>query len=460
MDAPQHGAETASDRPVYTVTRLNHEARGLLEANFPLLWVEGELSNVARPASGHMYFTLKDEQAQVRCAMFKGKNRLLRFRPEDGMHVLVRAQISLYAPRGDFQLIVEHMEEAGEGALQRAFEELKRKLSAEGLFADELKRPLPALPRRVGVITSASGAAVRDVLTTLRRRFPALPVVVYPVPVQGQAAAPAIVEAFDTANRRAECDVLILARGGGSLEDLWSFNEPEVARAIRASAIPVVVGVGHEVDYTIADLAADLRAPTPTAAAERVSPDRAALLRGLGTERERLTRALERRLRDRAQGLDHLRRRLIHPGRRLRDLHERNRAGRQRLARALARRQRERRRDLKALVARLHRAGPARRLPRDREQADDLRQRLIRATTHTALPARRQRLQSLARELEAVSPLGTLARGYAVARRDGQILRRAEETETGDTVNVQLGEGSLDCRVEERHLNGSPDTEG
>ncbi|MFP4560012.1 MAG: exodeoxyribonuclease VII large subunit [Thiohalorhabdus sp.] len=460
MDAPPHDAETGSDRPVYTVTRLNHEARGLLEASFPLLWVEGELSNVARPASGHLYFTLKDEQAQVRCAMFKGKNRLLRFRPADGMHVLVRAQISLYAPRGDFQLIVEHMEEAGEGALQRAFEALKRKLSAEGLFADERKRPIPALPRRVGVITSATGAAIRDVLTTLARRFPALPVVVYPVPVQGKAAAPAIVEALKTANRRAECDVLLLTRGGGSLEDLWSFNEPEVARAIRASELPVVVGVGHEVDFTIADLAADLRAPTPTAAAERVSPDREALQRQLRTDRDRLTRALERRLRDRAQGLDHLRRRLVHPGKRLRDLHERNHTARKQLARAFGLRQRERRRDLEALTARLHRAGPARRLPRDREHLNDLHERLVRAVTHTALPARRQRLQSLARELEAVSPLGTLARGYAVARKDGRILRRAEEAETGDAVNVQLAEGSLDCRVEQRRLAGGPDAEG
>ncbi|HKL78459.1 MAG TPA: exodeoxyribonuclease VII large subunit, partial [Gammaproteobacteria bacterium] len=277
-----------SDLPVYTVSRLNHEARGLLESGFPLLWIEGELSNLSRPSSGHMYFTLKDEQAQVRCAMFRGRNRLLRFKPADGTKVLIRAQVSLYVARGEFQLIVEHMEEAGEGALQRAFEELKRKLAAEGLFADELKRPLPTFPRQVGVITSATGAAVRDVLTTLRRRFPALPVVVYPVPVQGQAAAPAIAEALATANRRAECDVLILTRGGGSLEDLWSFNEPEVARAIRTSDLPVVVGVGHEVDVTIADFAADVRAPTPSAAAELVVPDAREWLATLDRLRRRL----------------------------------------------------------------------------------------------------------------------------------------------------------------------------
>ena len=435
---------------VYTVSRLNHEARGLLEASFPLLWVEGELSNVSRPASGHLYFSLKDENAQVRCAMFRGRNRLLRFQPEAGMHVRLRAQVSLYTARGDFQLIVEHMEEAGEGALQRAFEELKRKLAGEGLFADEIKRPLPALPRHIGVITSPTGAAVRDVLTTLSRRFPGMPVVLYPVPVQGKEAAPAIVRALETANRRAECDVLILTRGGGSLEDLWSFNEPEVARAIRASDLPVVVGVGHEVDVTIADLAADLRAPTPTGAAERVVPDREVLARRLATVRQRLERVVERRLQDRAQRLDQVRRRLIHPGRRLRELRQRNSEDRLRLARALQRNLEVRRQRLSGLVTRLHRAGPAVRLPREQTRIDQLQTRLIRAMRHEALPRRRQRLQGLARQLEAVSPLGTLARGYAIARKDGMILRRADQAAVGDAVNIQLGEGSLDCRVEEK----------
>ena len=436
-----------SDLPVYTVSRLNHEARGLLESGFPLLWIEGELSNLSRPSSGHMYFTLKDEQAQVRCAMFRGRNRLLRFKPADGTKVLIRAQVSLYVARGEFQLIVEHMEEAGEGALQRAFEELKRKLAAEGLFADELKCPLPTFPRQVGVITSATGAAVRDVLTTLRRRFPALPVVVYPVPVQGQAAAPAIAEALATANRRAECDVLILTRGGGSLEDLWSFNEPEVARAIRTSDLPVVVGVGHEVDVTIADLAADLRAPTPTAAAERVAPDRAALTQRLQTGRQRLGRAAERRLQDRAQRLDGVRRRLVHPGRRLRLLRERTDSDRTRLLRALRHSLDRHHQGLTALTARLHRVGPAQRIPREREHLHQLRGRLTRAFTREALPRRRDNLTALARQLEAVSPLGTLARGYAIARKDDQILRRAAEAEVGDAVNVQLSEGSLDCQV-------------
>ncbi|MEF8792915.1 exodeoxyribonuclease VII large subunit [Thiohalorhabdus sp.] len=448
MAADHPSPPSAEEATVYTVSRLNHEARGLLEASFPLLWVEGELSNVSRPASGHLYFSLKDERAQVRCAMFRGRNRLLRFEPEGGMHVRLRAQVSLYTARGDFQLIVEHVEEAGEGALQRAFEELKRKLAAEGLFADEIKRPLPALPRRIGIITSPTGAAIRDVLTTLGRRFPGLPVVLYPVPVQGKEAAPAIARALETANQRAECDVLILTRGGGSLEDLWSFNEPELARAIRASDLPVVVGVGHEVDVTIADHAADLRAPTPTGAAERVAPDRQVLNRRLATARQRLERAGERRLQDRAQRLDQTRRRLVHPGRRLRELRQRNMDDRLRLARALQRNLALHRQRLTGLTTRLQRAGPAVRLPREQTRIDQLRTRLVRAVRHEALPRRRQRLQGMARQLEAVSPLGTLARGYAIARRDGQILRRADQAAVGAAVNVQLGQGSLDCRVE------------
>jgi len=452
---PEPHAGDPSEPPVYTVTRLNHEARGLLEAGFPLLWVEGELSNVARPGSGHLYFTLKDEQAQVRCAMFRARNRLLRFQPEAGQQVMVRAQVSLYAPRGDFQLLVEHMEEAGEGALRRAFEELKQRLANEGLFADEAKRPIPALPRRVGIITSPTGAALRDVLTTLERRFPGLPAVVYPVPVQGAEAAPAIAAALARANGRNECDVLILSRGGGSLEDLWSFNEPEVARAIRASGIPVVVGVGHEVDLTIADLAADLRAPTPTGAAERVAPDRSALAGRLESARTRLHRAVTRRLADRSQGLDGLRRRLVHPGRRLRELRERARADRTRVVRAFRTNLVSRRQRLAGAVHRLHRSGPRMRLPLARDRLAQTRNRLVRALAREGLPRRRQRLGALVRQLEGLSPLATLARGYAIARKDSVILRRADQADPGDSVEVQLGRGSLDCRVEGRHEGGT-----
>jgi len=264
---------SSDDRDIYSVGRLNAEARGLLEGAFPLIWVQGELSNVSRPSSGHLYFTLKDANAQVRCAMFRGNNRFLKFRPADGAQVVVRASLSLYEARGDYQLIVQSMEEAGDGALQRAFEALKQKLAAEGLFEAAHKRALPTLPKRIGVITSPTGAAIRDILSVLKRRFPAIPVLIYPVAVQGQAAGAEIAAMIRRADMRRDCDVLIIARGGGSLEDLWAFNEEIVARAIFDCSIPTVSGVGHEVDFTIADFVADQRAPTPSVAAEMVSPD-------------------------------------------------------------------------------------------------------------------------------------------------------------------------------------------
>jgi len=267
------------ERDVYTVSRLNREVRTVLEGSFPLLWVEGELSNLSQPPSGHIYFSLKDEYAQVRCAMFRTRRVHLRFRPENGVHVLARVRVSLYEGRGDFQLVVEHLEPAGEGALRLAFERLKQKLASEGLFDAARKRPIPEFPRQVGLITSAAGAAVRDLLSVLARRYPALPVLIFPVPVQGGEAAEAMVAALRRANARAECDVLILARGGGSMEDLWPFNDETLARAIASSAIPVVTGIGHEIDFTIADFVADQRAATPSAAAELVSPDGVGLLR-------------------------------------------------------------------------------------------------------------------------------------------------------------------------------------
>ncbi len=269
------------ERDVYTVSRLNKEVRLLLESGLPVLWLEGELSNFAAPASGHWYFSLKDAQAQVRCAMWKQRNSLLRFRPKEGMHVLARARVGLYEPRGEYQLIVEHLEEAGEGALKREFEKLKARLAAEGLFAAERKRPLPPVPRRIGVVTSPTGAAIHDILRVLRARFPAASVLLYPTAVQGAAAVPEIVRAIESASRRGECDVLIVARGGGSLEDLWCFNDERVARAIAGCRVPTISGVGHEVDVTIADFVADLRAPTPSAAALAAVPDKSAWLETL-----------------------------------------------------------------------------------------------------------------------------------------------------------------------------------
>src|SRR5580658_10163237 len=307
-------AENASpparpERDIYSVSRLNREVRVLLERGFGALWLEAEISNLARPSSGHWYFSLKDSAAQVRCAMFRQRNMLGTFTPRDGQKVLVRGRIGLYEPRGEYQLIVDHMEDAGLGALKRQFEELSAKLAAEGLFAADRKRPLPGLPRRIGVITSPTGAAVRDILHVLARRFPAASVLIYPVPVQGAQAAAEIVAALELAGRRAECDVLILARGGGSLEDLWAFNDERLARAIVASLIPVITGIGHEIDFTIADFAADVRAPTPSAAAELVVPDAQEWLSVFSSLGTRLARCMRRRLEERRQRLRWLARR-------------------------------------------------------------------------------------------------------------------------------------------------------
>ena len=302
---------------ILSVSALNRSVRDLLEHRLPLAWVAGEISNFLQARSGHLYFSLKDSAAQVRCVMFRSRGMLLDWEPRDGMQVEVRALVTLYEARGDFQLNVEYMRPAGLGALYEAFLRLRDKLEREGLFDPLTKRPLPAYPRAIGVVTSKAAAALRDVLTTLRRRNPAIPVIVYPTAVQGEAAPAEIVAALVAAGRRAECDVLILCRGGGSIEDLRAFNDERVARAVRASPIPVVVGVGHETDFTIADFAADVRAPTPTAAAELASPPRDELLVRIGILARRLRRCVERDLETRMQALDHLSRRLIHPGRRL-----------------------------------------------------------------------------------------------------------------------------------------------
>src|SRR3569833_257681 len=308
-----------TDRQVYTVSKLNREVRLLLERGLPLVWLEGELSNFSAPSSGHWYFSLKDREAQIRCAMFRMKNQGLGFTPKAGQHVLVRGRVTMYEARGDYQLIVEHMEEAGVGALKREFERRKAKLAAEGLFDTESKRELPRFPRRIGVITAPTGAAIRDVLHILARRFPPAGVILYPTDVQGAAAVPGIVRALGVANARAECDVLIVARGGGSIEDLWAFNDEGVARAIRNSAIPVGSGIGHEVDFTIADFVADARAPTPSGAAELVVPDRAACLDVLSRTADRLLVAMRRELRTVSSRFDAAasRLKLMRPGTRL-----------------------------------------------------------------------------------------------------------------------------------------------
>ncbi|MGN8159204.1 exodeoxyribonuclease VII large subunit [Salinisphaera sp. SWV1] len=438
---------------VFTVSELNRAARDLLEQSFGLLWVEGEISNLARPRSGHVYFSLKDGEAQVRCALFRNKARLLRVALDNGVQIRVRARVSLYAARGDYQLIVEHAEDAGAGALQRAFEALRARLDAEGLFAVERKRALPGAPARIGVITSATGAAIRDVLSVVSRRYPLGALRVYPVPVQGEAAPPAIVAALGRAGQRADCDVILLVRGGGSLEDLWAFNDETVARAIVACPIPVVSGVGHEVDVTIADLAADVRAATPSAAAELVCPDMAARAAQLPQASARLQQRINARLAEARQRLAGLEQRLARqrPRRRLETAAQRLDEAELRLARIAQGQMSAHRRHLQLVADRLHRATPARRLTQAEHALDGLSQRLER-TGIRRLETAQRRLGSAVRALHSVSPLQTLERGYAIARdAQGDVLRDASTVAVGETVAIDLARGRLDCEVRARH---------
>ena len=448
---PEIPSNAVAEREVLTPSALNRLARDLLEDALPLIWVEGELSNVTRAGSGHLYFTMKDSAAQVRCAMFRPRSTWLRFRPADGMHVIARGRVSLYEARGEFQLLVDHLEEAGEGALRREFERLKTRLAAEGLFAMERKRALPRFARRIGVITSTRGAAIRDVLSVIARRFPLAEVEILPVPVQGRDAPPVIVETINAASRARRHDVLLITRGGGSLEDLWAFNHEGVARAIHASASPVVSAIGHEIDITIADFVADLRAPTPSAAAELIVPDAADLARLLERERRRLAQCMARKLETQNQRLDHAGARLQaqRPQMRLARAAERARALEQQL-RAIVRNGIEIRR-LRAdrLRARLAAQDPlvllARRRERARALADRLRAAVVRAAERRAL-----RLGELARTLNAVSPLATLERGYAILldRESGRVVRSVVQIRTDSALRARLTDGEIDLRVD------------
>lgn len=386
---------------IYTVSQLNHEARDLLENNFRAIWIEGEISNLKRPSSGHLYFSLKDADAQVRCAMFRMQNNLLPFEPQDGMHVLMRARVSLYEDRGDFQLIVEHMEETGDGALRRAFEALKKRLAQEGLFEVHHKKLLPKFPQCIGVITSPTGAAIRDILNVLKRRAAHIPVIIYPTAVQGTEAAPQIVAAIQQANQRRECEVLILARGGGSLEDLWPFNEEIVARAVFACEIPVVSGVGHEIDFTIADFVADHRAPTPSAAAELVSPNCHEWSTKLHSLSTRLQHLIFSEFRHHNTLIGNLHKRLQHPQRKLQD---------------------------------------------QAQKLDFLERALVKSQLNF-LQHKQQLLANVSRALDAVSPLNTLQRGYAIVTHQQKILQDAKQVNIGDTIEAKLNQGSIECYV-------------
>lgn len=443
----QHTRSTP--REVYSVEQLNQAARTLLEASFAQVWVEGEVSNLTAAGSGHLYFTLKDAAAQVRCAWFRNRRNLVDYTPSDGEHVLVRARVTVYEARGSFQLVIQYMEPAGEGALRLRFEQLKQSLEAEGLFDQARKRAVPDIPVQVGVITSPDGAALRDIVTTCRRRCPAVPLVIYPTPVQGDQAPDGVVEALALARRRAECDVLIVARGGGSLEDLWTFNEERVARAIAESDIPVVTGIGHETDYTIADFVADRRAPTPTAAAELTVPDETVLLRRIEALRSSLLAAVTRKIERDSQRNDICAHRLVHPTRRYAQARHRFTLMFGRLHAAvkesLAARSLELARDSQSLL----RNGPGNRLVEARWRTRHSDQRLVAAGSRISESAR-QRLAGVTGRLNAVSPLATLDRGYAmVTDADGAVVTRSDQVQEADVIDVRLARGGLLCRVEE-----------
>jgi exodeoxyribonuclease VII large subunit len=410
-----------------TVSQLNRKVKTLLEQGIARLWVEGEISNIARPASGHIYFSLKDDKAQIRAAFFRQRQRGPTIGLKNGDQVLAFGRVSIYEPRGDYQLIVEQVEPAGEGALKRQFEVLKKKLAAEGLFDEERKQELPALPERIGVITSPSGAAIRDIISVLGRRFPSIPVVIYPAAVQGEAAPGELIAALETAVRRDECGVLIIGRGGGSLEDLWAFNDEKLARAIADCPIPIVSAVGHEVDFTIADFVADVRAPTPSGAAEIIVPDREDWLRAINRLAARVARLGQRAVEDRGQTLDWLARRLLQssPQETLLRQYGLLREMRRRLAAAM----RER-------------------FLRETPRLDHLWQQLA-VSIRTAVSDKQHRLALSVRGLNSVSPLATLDRGYAIVEdtATGKVLLRGSDTTAGSDVRARLAHGEIIATV-------------
>ncbi|MDH2200236.1 exodeoxyribonuclease VII large subunit [Pseudomonas indoloxydans] len=439
------------DREVLSVSQLNNRARLLLEDVFAGIWVEGEISNLARPASGHIYFTLKDSQAQVRCALFRQNAARVRQALRDGLAVKVRGKVSLFEGRGDYQLILDAVEPAGDGALRLAFEALKEKLGAEGLFSTERKIALPAHPKRIGIVTSPTGAVIRDIISVFRRRAPQVELNLIPTAVQGREATAQIVRALQRADAQGY-DALILARGGGSLEDLWCFNEEVVARAVAACVTPIVSAVGHETDVSIADFVADVRAPTPSAAAELLAPDSSELVQRLHNLQRRLALHMQGRLARERLRLEGASRRLRHPGERLRQQAQRLDDLDMRLRRAFNQQLANQRERLARLDARLAAQHPGRSLALLRQRLDGLATRLPRAM-HSQLRSQRQQLGALAAQLQIVSPLATLGRGYSILLDErGQAVRSAAQTQPGQRLKARLGEGELDVRIEDNHI--------
>lgn len=455
----------AAEREVLTVAQLNARAKRVLETQFPLVWVEGELSNFAAPRSGHWYFTLKDEHAQIRSAMFRSRNITTRCKPKDGLHVLLRARLSLFEERGDYQLIVDHMEEAGVGRLQRAFEQLKAKLAAEGLFDADRKQPLPQHPKHVGVITSASGAAIHDILTVFARRFPATVITLLPVAVQGAQAVPEVCDAIRDANRFAgqldpPLEVLIVGRGGGSLEDLWAFNDEKVARAIADSELPIVSAVGHEIDFSIADFVADVRAPTPSAAAEMLSPDQDVIAQRFDRMEQALAENILGLIYSQQEKVANLRRHIRHPGEKLAQQRMRIAHGEKVLINSMLNR-------LAALQHRIERAdnivsnnNPQVRVVQHQAQVAQYA-KTLRHRIESLLAQRQAQLTMQAQVLNTVSPLATLQRGYAIVQdKNNEIVRDAHAVQPGDAITARVANGSLLCTVNasrSENLNNTQD---
>ena len=432
-----------TERQIYSISELNRKVRGLLEDHLPLIWVEGEISNFARPASGHWYLSLKDDQAQVRCAMFRNANQRVRFQPRDGTQVLVRCRAGLYEGRGEYQLVIEHMEEAGFGALQRQFEQLKQKLAEEKLFDNQYKQPLPESIKHIGVVTSPTGAAVNDILSVLNRRFPSIKVSIFATAVQGDQASAQIVKAIESANQQGLCDALIVGRGGGSLEDLWSFNEEIVARAIFNSSIPVVSAVGHEVDFTIADFVADLRAPTPSAAAELLSPDSEAMLHQLRRYEQQLTEALDRTIKQLSFKVDYLQKRLQHPGRKLQQQSQHLDHLDIRLRRAIAIKIERLKAKTDSMQQPLQHHNP-------KEAIDNFQQRVVDAlklmsrSINLQLEQKHEHINQTMHLLDTVSPLKTVGRGYAIIRdQQNRVVKTVENVSSGDQLKGQLTDGEI-----------------
>lgn len=433
--------------PIYQVSDLVKEMQHLMEASYPNIWIEGELSSLSKPASGHWYFQIKDEQSQLQCAMFSSRSRQMSYRPKVGDQVRIRGKISIYPARGNLQCIVQHIEEAGEGLLQRRYEELKAKLEQQGLFAAEHKQAIPEFINHCGIITSPSGAAISDILTTLKRRYPALPVTIYPAVVQGDTAADTLIQAINDAVQHQVADVLVISRGGGSLEDLWCFNDEGLAKAIYNCPIPTVSAVGHEVDVTIADLVADLRAPTPTAAAELISPDRQQLLQNLKNKQQNLINTSKQFLQQRSQMVDLKFANLQHPSTRIEKRHHQLQQLNQQLKQSLNSRIAAKQSQLTNLSNQFKNQSPESLIKQHVWQISQYQQRMKRALSNN-FNQQQTKLDAAAQHLHAVSPLATLDRGFSIARNQQQtIIRQTDDVKSGEEISIQLKSGQINATV-------------